>query len=74
VVSDNEISDITKLQADGGAIYTLSSDPGGVVSGNYINSIPIPEDQRWAHVGNSVDFDAWATPPTARLLAERGAA
>jgi hypothetical protein len=31
------------------------------------------EDQRWAHVANSVDFDAWATPPTARLLAERGA-
>jgi chitodextrinase len=40
VISDNEISDIMKLQADGGAIYTLSANPGGVVSGNYIKSIP----------------------------------
>nr|WP_206305610.1 discoidin domain-containing protein [Actinacidiphila soli] len=40
VVSDNEISDIMKLQADGGAIYTLSTNPGGVVSGNYIKTIP----------------------------------
>ncbi|WP_329373613.1 discoidin domain-containing protein [Streptomyces sp. NBC_00669] len=37
VVTDNVISDIMKSQADGGAIYTLSADPGGVVSGNYIN-------------------------------------
>jgi chitodextrinase len=37
IVSDNEISDIMKSQADGGAIYTLSANPGGVVSGNYIN-------------------------------------
>ena len=42
VVSDNEISDIMKSQADGGAIYTLSSDPGGLVSGNYIHGVPAP--------------------------------
>ncbi|WP_341830043.1 discoidin domain-containing protein [Streptomyces liangshanensis] len=42
VISDNEISDIMKLQADGGAIYTLSSNPGSVVSGNYIKGIPGP--------------------------------
>jgi chitodextrinase len=42
VISDNEISDIMKLQADGGAIYTLSTNPGGVVSGNYIKGIPEP--------------------------------
>ncbi|WP_277040587.1 discoidin domain-containing protein [Actinacidiphila oryziradicis] len=61
VVSDNEISDIMKLQADGGAIYTLSSDPGGVVSGNYINSIPTPaygaiyqdEGSRYWHLTNN---------------------
>jgi hypothetical protein len=40
VVSYNEISDIMKLQADGGAIYTLSANPGGVVSGNYIKGVP----------------------------------
>ncbi|MFC4031569.1 discoidin domain-containing protein [Streptomyces polygonati] len=40
VVSDNEISDIMKHQADGGAIYTLSANPGGMVSGNYIRSVP----------------------------------
>jgi chitodextrinase len=42
VVSDNEISDIMRSQSDGGAIYTLSSDPGGVVSGNYIHGVPAP--------------------------------
>ncbi|WP_329139694.1 discoidin domain-containing protein [Streptomyces sp. NBC_01476] len=40
VISDNEISDIMQHQADGGAIYTLSANPGGVVSGNYIRGIP----------------------------------
>jgi chitodextrinase len=40
VISDNQISDIMKSQADGGAIYTLSANPGGVVSGNYISNIP----------------------------------
>jgi hypothetical protein len=42
VVSDNTISDIMKSQADGGAIYTLSANPGGVVSGNYISNVPSP--------------------------------
>ncbi|WP_246144860.1 discoidin domain-containing protein [Actinacidiphila oryziradicis] len=42
VVSDNEISDIMKSQSDGGAIYTLSANPGGVVSGNYISNVPTP--------------------------------
>lgn len=32
-VTDNDISDIMKSQADGGAIYTLSTNPGGVVAG-----------------------------------------
>lgn len=41
-VTDNEIHDIMKSQADGGAIYTLSSNPGGVVSGNYIHGTPPP--------------------------------
>ncbi|MDX6355730.1 MAG: hypothetical protein QOF98_2633, partial [Streptomyces sp.] len=40
VVTDNRISDIMKSQADGGAIYTLSANPGGVVSGNFISSVP----------------------------------
>ncbi|MFE2040336.1 discoidin domain-containing protein [Streptomyces sp. NPDC059477] len=40
VVTDNEISDIMKSQADGGAIYTLSDNPGGTVSGNYIHGVP----------------------------------
>ncbi|MGW1541690.1 discoidin domain-containing protein [Streptomyces sp. NPDC002309] len=39
-VTDNEIFDIMKSQADGGAIYTLSTNPGGVVSGNYIHGVP----------------------------------
>ncbi|MEU3983596.1 discoidin domain-containing protein [Streptomyces sp. NPDC026672] len=40
VITDNDISDIMKSQADGGAIYTLSANPGGVVSGNFIHKIP----------------------------------
>jgi len=40
VVRDNLISDIMKLQADGGAIYTLSTSPNSVVSGNLITRIP----------------------------------
>ncbi|MFD4528736.1 discoidin domain-containing protein [Streptomyces sp. NPDC058470] len=40
IVTDNEIYDIMKSQADGGAIYTLSSNPGGTVSGNYIHGVP----------------------------------
>ena len=63
VVSDNDISDIMRSQADGGAIYTLSSDPGGVVSGNYIHSVPAPaygaiyqdEGSRyWTTTGNAL--------------------
>ncbi|MGW3624903.1 discoidin domain-containing protein [Streptomyces sp. NPDC000880] len=40
IVTNNEIYDIMKSQADGGAIYTLSTNPGGVVSGNYIHGVP----------------------------------
>lgn len=52
-----------KSQADGGAIYTLSTDPGGVVSGNYIHGIPSPaygaiyhdEGSRyWTNTGNAL--------------------
>jgi chitodextrinase len=61
VVSDNQISDIMKSQADGGAIYTLSTNPGGVVSGNYIKDIPTPaygaiyqdEGSRYWHLTNN---------------------
>ncbi|MFE5083155.1 discoidin domain-containing protein [Streptomyces mirabilis] len=62
-VTDNEIYDIMKSQADGGAIYTLSTDPGGVVSGNYIHGIPAPaygaiyhdEGSRyWTNTGNAL--------------------
>ncbi|MEV6286007.1 discoidin domain-containing protein [Kribbella sp. NPDC051770] len=42
VVRDNAINDIMKKQADGGAIYTLGSQPGSVVSGNYIRKTPGP--------------------------------
>ncbi|MFD9739849.1 discoidin domain-containing protein [Umezawaea sp. NPDC059074] len=42
VVTDNRIYDIMKKQADGGAIYTLSSNPDSTVSGNYISNIPGP--------------------------------
>ncbi|WP_405883216.1 MULTISPECIES: discoidin domain-containing protein [unclassified Streptomyces] len=63
LVTDNEISDIMKHQADGGAIYTLSADPGGVVSGNYIHKIPalaygaIYQDEGsryWHTTGNAI--------------------
>ncbi|MEV7680541.1 discoidin domain-containing protein [Streptomyces sp. NPDC088341] len=40
LVTDNEIGDIMKSQADGGGVYTLSSNPGGEVSGNYIHGVP----------------------------------
>ncbi len=62
-VTDNEISDIMKSQADGGAIYTLSSNPGGVVAGNYIHGTPPPaygaiyhdEGSRyWTNTGNAL--------------------
>ncbi|GAA1279805.1 hypothetical protein Psi02_78480 [Planotetraspora silvatica] len=42
IITDNRVFDIMKHQADGGAIYTLSSNPGSVVSGNYISDIPTP--------------------------------
>ncbi|NEA30997.1 discoidin domain-containing protein [Streptomyces sp. SID13031] len=42
IIRDNSISDIMKHQADGGAIYTLSMQPGSVVSGNYIKNTPGP--------------------------------
>jgi chitodextrinase len=58
VVIDNVISDIMKLQADGGAIYTLSASPNSVISGNLITNIPTPaygaiyqdEGSRYWHV------------------------
>jgi hypothetical protein len=61
VISNNQISDIMKLQADGGAIYTLSTNPGGVVFGNYIKNIPEPaygaiyqdEGSRYWHLTNN---------------------
>ncbi|WP_432423192.1 discoidin domain-containing protein [Streptomyces pseudovenezuelae] len=62
VVTDNEISDIMKSQADGGAIYTLSSNPGGTVSGNYIHGVPAPAygavyhdegSRHWQNTGNA---------------------
>ncbi|MFD4814839.1 discoidin domain-containing protein, partial [Streptomyces sp. NPDC058418] len=40
IVTGNEIYDIMKSQADGGAVYTLSANPGGTVSGNYIHGVP----------------------------------
>ncbi|HEV7974859.1 MAG TPA: discoidin domain-containing protein [Amycolatopsis sp.] len=42
VVTDNRVYDIMKKQADGGAVYTLSANPGSVVSGNYISGVPTP--------------------------------
>jgi hypothetical protein len=42
VIRDNEISDIMKLQADGGAIYTLGSSPDSTITGNYVHDIPAP--------------------------------
>ncbi|MFE4545847.1 discoidin domain-containing protein [Streptomyces sp. NPDC056785] len=62
VVSDNEISDIMKSQADGGAVYTLSDNPGGRVSGNYIRGVPGPAygavyhdegSRHWTNTGNA---------------------
>jgi chitodextrinase len=41
-VTDNYISNIMKLQADGGAIYTLSASPTSVISGNLITDVPTP--------------------------------
>ncbi|MFJ5266584.1 discoidin domain-containing protein [Streptomyces sp. NPDC088387] len=62
VVSDNEISDIMKSQADGGGVYTLSNNPGGTVSGNYIHGVPehaygaVYHDEgsrHWTNTGNA---------------------
>ncbi|MFC8078471.1 discoidin domain-containing protein [Streptomyces sp. NPDC057307] len=62
LVTDNEISDIMKSQADGGAIYTLSANPGGTVSGNYIRGVPthaygaVYHDEgsrHWKNTGNA---------------------
>ncbi|MFF4974471.1 discoidin domain-containing protein [Streptomyces sp. NPDC001083] len=62
VVSDNEISDIMKSQADGGAVYTLSDNPGGRVSGNYVRGVPGPAygavyhdegSRHWTNTGNA---------------------
>ncbi|MFD4752954.1 discoidin domain-containing protein [Streptomyces sp. NPDC058426] len=40
VVSYNDIGDIMKNQADGGAVYTLGANPGGRVSDNYVHGVP----------------------------------
>ncbi|MEW1773627.1 discoidin domain-containing protein [Streptomyces sp. NPDC086777] len=62
VVSDNEIYDIMKSQADGGAVYTLSDNPRGRVSGNYIHGVPGPAygavyhdegSRHWTNTGNA---------------------
>ncbi|MFJ6729205.1 discoidin domain-containing protein [Streptomyces sp. NPDC091281] len=62
VVTDNEISDIMRSQADGGGVYTLSNNPGGRVSGNYIHGVPehaygaVYHDEasrRWLNTGNA---------------------
>ncbi|WP_405906523.1 discoidin domain-containing protein [Streptomyces sp. NBC_00828] len=62
-VTDNEISDIMKSQADGGAVYTLSNNPGGTVSGNYIHGVPAPAygavyhdegSRHWENTGNAM--------------------
>ncbi|QXE38906.1 discoidin domain-containing protein [Streptomyces sp. GMY02] len=62
-ITDNEIFDFMKSQADGGGIYTLSTNPGGVVSGNYIHGVPSPaygaiyhdEGSRyWKNTGNAL--------------------
>ncbi|MEV6174697.1 discoidin domain-containing protein [Streptomyces sp. NPDC051954] len=63
VVTDNEIGDIMKSQADGGAVYTLSTNPGGTVSGNYIHDVPAPAygavyhdegSRHWENTGNAM--------------------
>ncbi|SCF61496.1 Right handed beta helix region [Streptomyces sp. MnatMP-M17] len=62
-ITDNEIFDFMKSQADGGGIYTLSTNPGGVVSGNYIHGVPTAaygaiyhdEGSRyWQNTGNAL--------------------
>jgi hypothetical protein len=55
IVRYNEIGDVMTLQADGAAIYTLSTNPGAVVTGTYIHDLPEPaygaiyhdEGSRW---------------------------
>jgi chitodextrinase len=63
IVTDNQVSDIMQHQADGGAIYTLSANPGGIVAGNYISNVPLPaygaiyqdEGSRyWTTTGNAL--------------------
>ncbi|MFJ9212189.1 discoidin domain-containing protein [Streptomyces sp. NPDC102264] len=63
LVTDNEIGDIMKSQADGGAVYTLSTNPGGTVSGNYIHGVPAPAyggiyhdegSRHWRNTGNAL--------------------
>ncbi|MFF3750591.1 discoidin domain-containing protein [Streptomyces sp. NPDC002018] len=62
LVTNNEIADIMKSQADGGGVYTLSSNPGGEVSGNYIHGVPehaygaVYHDEgsrHWRNTGNA---------------------
>lgn len=63
VVTDNEIGDIMRSQADGGGVYTLSANPGGKVSGNYIHGVPehaygaVYHDEasrHWLNTGNAL--------------------
>ncbi|WP_330175976.1 discoidin domain-containing protein [Streptomyces sp. NBC_01498] len=62
VVANNEISDIMRSQADGGAVYTLSDNPGSRVSGNYIRGVPYAAygavyhdegSRHWQNTGNA---------------------
>lgn len=47
LVSQNNIYDVMKLLNDGGAIYTISFQPGTVIEKNWIHNI---ERSVWAHV------------------------
>jgi Right handed beta helix region len=47
LVSQNNIHDVMKLLNDGGAIYTISFQPGTVIEKNWIHNI---ERSVWAHV------------------------
>ena len=60
VIFGNRISDVKRWFPDGGAIYHLSADPGGLIAENYIHDVPggialyLDEGSRYMTVRNNV--------------------
>ena len=69
VVMGNRISRVKQWYPDGGAIYHLSADPGGLIAENYIRDVPggialyLDEGSRYVTVRNNVidNVGVWLT-------------